>query len=57
MFFKHDNKLLNVDVSVANESVRKMNNVNEEITFTTLGAAGGSERHTYVIQVIRHLQL
>jgi hypothetical protein len=29
-----------------------MDNDREEITFTTLGAAGGSEQHTYVIQVM-----
>ena len=29
-----------------------MNRDREEITFTTLGAAGGSEQHTYVIQVM-----
>jgi hypothetical protein len=28
-----------------------MENEREEMTFTTLGASGGAEHHTYVIQV------
>lgn len=28
-----------------------MENDREEMTFTTLGASGGAEHHTYVIQV------